>query len=123
MKRKLYLLSVVLAVLIVFNNSSYFAGHRGGNPLLLAHRGLGQTFNMEGLTNETDTAKRIYPPDHPYLENTIPSIEAAFQAGADIVELDVNLTKDEQFVVFHDWILDYRTNGIGCDPRFIRWLN
>ncbi|SCM79097.1 hypothetical protein KL86SPO_20397 [uncultured Sporomusa sp.] len=32
--------------------------------------------------------------EHPYLENTIASMEAAFQAGADIVELDVHITKD-----------------------------
>ena len=36
-----------------------------------------------------------------------------FQAGADIVELDLHITKDRQFAVFHDWKLDYRTNGTG----------
>ncbi len=68
---------------------------------------------MEGITDETCTAERIYSPEHPYLENTIPAIKAAFDAGADMVELDIHPTKDNQFVVFHDWTLDCRTNGRG----------
>ena len=104
---------LLLLAFIYFNNSSIFIRKEGGEPLLLAHRGLGQTFPMEGITGETNTAARIDPPEHPYLENTIPSMEAAFRAGADIVELDVQPTKDGEFVVFHDWVLDYRTNGKG----------
>lgn len=104
---------LLLLAFIYLNNSSLFLRQEGERPLLLAHRGLGQTFPMEGITGETNTAARIDPPEHPYLENTIPSMEAAFRAGADIVELDVQPTKDGQFAVFHDWILDYRTNGKG----------
>lgn len=81
--------------------------------MLLAHRGLGQTFSMEGITGNTNTAQRIYEPEHPYLENTIVSMEAAFEYGADIVELDIQLTKDNKFAVFHDWTLEYRTDGRG----------
>src|SRR5690606_9734583 len=51
--------------------------------------------------------------DHPFLENTIPSMEAAFEAGADLVELDIQLTKDGEFAVFHDWTLECRTEGKG----------
>ena len=100
-------------VLVYLNNSSFLAKPRDGRPFLLAHRGLAQTFSMEGITGETNTARRIYEPEHPYLENTIPSMEAAFRAGADMVELDIHPTKDGQFAVFHDWTLDYRTNGTG----------
>ena len=82
-------------------------------PFLLAHRGLAQTFPMEGITGDTCTAERIDPPEHPYLENTIASMEAAFAAGADIVEFDIHPTTDGQFAVFHDWTLDCRTNGNG----------
>ncbi len=99
---------------VYLNNTSFFVAQpEKGKPLLVAHRGLGQTFPLEGITGETNTARIIYEPEHPYLENTIPSMEAAFQAGADIVELDVHPTKDGQFAVFHDWILDYRTDGTG----------
>ena len=48
-----------------------------------------------------------------YLENTIASIEAAFAAGADIVEFDVHPTTDGHFAVFHDWTVDCRTEGHG----------
>lgn len=36
------------------------------------------------------------------LENTIESFKKAFEAGVDIVELDVHATKDGRFVVSHD---------------------
>jgi glycerophosphoryl diester phosphodiesterase len=36
------------------------------------------------------------------LENTIESFKRAFEAGVDIVELDVHVTKDGKFVVSHD---------------------
>jgi glycerophosphoryl diester phosphodiesterase len=68
---------------------------------------------MEGMTNETNTAQIINQPEHPYLENTIASMQAAFDYGADSVELDIQLTKDGEFAVFHDWQLEYRTDGKG----------
>ncbi len=40
-------------------------------------------------------------------------MQAAFDAGADIVELDIHQTADEHLVVFHDWTLDCRTEGSG----------
>lgn len=61
---------------------------------------------MEGIEGDTCTAERINKPEYPYLENTIPSMEAAFKAGADLVEFDVQPTKDNNFVIFHDWTLD-----------------
>lgn len=97
---------------IYVNNTSQFTKDER-TPLLLAHRGLGQTFPLEGIASETCTAQIIYEPEHPYLENTIPAMEAAFAAGADIVELDIHLTTDGQFAVFHDWTLDCRTDGAG----------
>lgn len=107
---------VFFALLVMFvylNNSSLFAEDRAGDQLLLAHRGLAQTFPMNDITGETCTAAIIHKPEHAYLENTLPSMEAAFQAGADIVELDIQLTKDGEFAVFHDWTLECRTNGAG----------
>ncbi|WP_036746742.1 glycerophosphodiester phosphodiesterase family protein [Paenibacillus sp. UNC451MF] len=112
-KRKVVAVLLIAAALIYVTNSSRLAAHRDGAPLLLAHRGLAQTFHMEGITNDTCTAERIYQPEYPYLENTIASMDAAFREGADIVEFDVQPTKDNRFVVFHDWTLDCRTNGTG----------
>jgi hypothetical protein len=50
--------------------------------LLLAHRGLAQTFSFRGSTCSANTARRIYKPEHPCLENTIPSM-------AELKKLDV----------------------------------
>lgn len=113
LKSRVFLIFAALLVFIYCNNSSLFTKQRDQDPLLLAHRGLGQTFSMEGIENDTCTAERIYKPEHPYLENTLPSMEAAFEAGADIVEFDVHITKDNQFAVFHDWTLDCRTDAVG----------
>lgn len=87
-------------------------------PFLLAHRGMAQTFPMEGIQGDTCTAEIIYEPEHPYLENTIPSMEVAFAAGADIVELDIQPTTDGEFAVFHDWTLECRTNGEGVTREY-----
>ena len=104
---------LLLIVFIYLNNSSIFISSDQKKPFLLAHRGVAQTFPMEGITGDTCTAEKIFKPQHTYIENTIPSMEAAFKAGADIVELDVQPTLDGEFAVFHDWTLDCRTNGTG----------
>lgn len=82
---------------------------------LVAHRGVHQAHpgREEGVTNETCTAAIIDPPVHGYIENTIPSMQAAFDAGATAVELDIHRTADDQLIVFHDWTLNCRTNGTG----------
>lgn len=46
-------------------------------------------------------------------ENTVASFEAAIAAGADIIELDVQLTADRVPVVIHDDRLDRTTKGSG----------
>lgn len=104
--KRLMILFILLVAFIYVNNSFLFSKDRETSPVLLAHRGMAQTFSMEGIENDTCTAERIYEPEHPYIENTIPSIEAAFKAGADIVEFDVQPTVDGQFAVFHDWTLE-----------------
>ena len=35
-------------------------------------------------------------------ENTMPAFEAAVRQGYNIIELDVSITKDQQFVILHD---------------------
>jgi glycerophosphoryl diester phosphodiesterase len=94
-------------------NTSMLARPPEGRITLLSHRGVHQDFPREGLTNDTCTASRIYPPTHSFIENTLPSIGAAFAAGADMVEVDIHPTTDGEFAVFHDWTLDCRTNGQG----------
>lgn len=111
--QRLALLGLALLMALWLGNSSWLYGAPGKPPLLLAHRGLAQTFPIAQLSGSEDTSKLIYPPEHPFLENTLASMAAAFEHGADIVELDVQRTADDQFAVFHDELLEYRTNGQG----------
>jgi glycerophosphoryl diester phosphodiesterase len=46
-------------------------------------------------------------------ENTRSAIRAAARAGAHMVELDVQMTRDGRLVVFHDERLERTTNGTG----------
>ena len=45
--------------------------------------------------------------------NTIYAYESSLAAGADMLELDIGVTKDDQVVVIHDTTLDRTTNGKG----------
>src|SRR6478735_11751155 len=105
-------LAVIVAAVYVWN-ASWRVAPPEGKLELIAHRGVHQTFDRSDLDNDTCTAERIDQPIHDYLENTIPSMQAAFTAGADIVELDVHPTTDGQFAVLHDWTVDCRTEGTG----------
>lgn len=93
-------------------NASWLA-RPTGQLTVLAHRGVHQPFPAEGVKNDTCTTKRIEPPTHAFLENTLPSIREAFALGADVVEIDIHPTTDGEFAVFHDWTLDCRTDGHG----------
>src|SRR5690606_7213976 len=115
MKRRtrfLLLLAGAIAAFCFLNNTNLLS-NREGSPVLLAHRGIAQRYDLAGVAGDTCTATRILPPRHRYLENTIASMKASFDAGADIVEIDVHPTTDGQFAVFHDWTLECRTNGQG----------
>ena len=56
-------------------------------------------------------AHRGYSSQYP--ENTVSAIRAAVEAGADMVEIDVQLTKDNAIVVMHDKSVYRTTNGSG----------
>jgi glycerophosphoryl diester phosphodiesterase len=103
--------ALIAAALFVLNTS--LLARPSGELTLLAHRGVAQAYSREGLTDETCTAAQILPPTHAFLENTLPSMRAAFDAGATMVEIDIHPTTDGEFVVFHDWTIDCRTNGQG----------
>lgn len=115
MKKRRKMLLSVIGVLLIFmwvNNTSLFI-EPSGKTKFIAHRGLAQNFDISKVEWNTNTAAVIYEPEYPYLENTIASMQAAFEYGADTVELDIQLTKDRQFACFHDYNLEYRTNGSG----------
>jgi len=51
-------------------------------------------------------------------ENTIDSILKALEFGVDGIEIDVHKCKSGELVVFHDFILERLTNGIGEISNF-----
>ncbi len=63
----------------------------GGQPRVIAHRGF------------SDRAP----------ENTLAAFRQALEVGADMIELDVHLSKDGEIVVIHDADLSRTTNGKG----------
>src|SRR5437016_1521532 len=60
-------------------------------PLVIAHRGAS-----------------AYEP-----ENTLRAFALAIEQGAQMIELDLHATRDEQVVVIHDFTLDHTTNLTG----------
>jgi glycerophosphoryl diester phosphodiesterase len=65
-------------------------------PLIIAHRG--------------DSAHRP--------ENTLASFQSALEVGAEILEMDVQLTRDGHVVVIHDPTVDRTTSGQGAVAGF-----
>jgi glycerophosphoryl diester phosphodiesterase len=74
------------------------------NPLLTAHRGIGDSATIP--------------------ENTIPAFEYAAEQGADIVEFDVQLSADGEMVVIHDETLSRTTDCTGyVKDRTLAYIN
>ncbi len=113
MFRKILIGLAVFVAAVYLWNASWLAPAQTGETRLIAHRGQHQNFDRTGLTNDSCTATMIREPIVEEIENTLPSMRAAFAAGADLVELDVHPTTDGRFAVFHDWTLDCRTEGTG----------
>lgn len=64
---------------------------RGGRPLAIGHRG----------------AAGVAP------ENTLPALRHAVEVGADAVEFDLQVTRDDRLVLLHDPTVDRTTDGSG----------
>ncbi len=69
---------------------------RAERPLVIAHRGF------------SDAAP----------ENSMAAFRRAIDAGVDMIELDVRLSADDEFVVFHDKRLERTSAGRGLVMRF-----
>lgn len=46
-------------------------------------------------------------------ENTLDAYRRAIELGIDMIECDVNLTRDGELVMIHDWTVDRTTDGTG----------
>ena len=107
-KNKKIFIIAIFFILLWLNNTSLFSKKDNTEYKFLAHRGLAQVFDESKTDWNSNTAAMINEPTHDYIENTIPSMQAAFDLGASAVELDIKLSKDGQLAVFHDSTLLYR---------------
>ena len=84
-KRKKLAATTSVIMIIIFGHMGYqmFSTEINKNVLIIAHRG----YSEMGV------------------ENSLEALEGAKKAGADYVELDIQLTKDNKFVVMHDFNL------------------
>lgn len=63
---------------------------------------------MNTFVNYAHRGASAYAP-----ENTMAAFKKAFQIGANGIELDLQKTKDEKIVIFHDDKIDEKSNGTG----------
>jgi len=93
---KIFFLSVILIFCIALGYLLFYEPKYSGEilyeeTLLFGHRGFGYSAP----------------------ENSLDSIQKAVEFGLDGIEIDVQLTKDNELIVFHDSFLDRLTNGTG----------
>ena len=112
-----FLCVVLLVLFIYFNNTSRFTDPVSTVPSIFAHRGMGQRYDIP-IESSTCIAVHMLKPEHEFLENTIPSMQAAFDRGADVVEFDIQRTRERRFAVFHDRRLDCRTDRNGLTREY-----
>jgi len=75
------------------------------NPLLIAHRG-GPDYNTYEFAKEKPLEYEIW-------ESTKSAYIRAFNKGAKAIEMDIQLTKDNEIIILHDDTLDRTTNSTG----------
>jgi glycerophosphoryl diester phosphodiesterase len=90
-------ITAALLTIPIFRPAVAAADCIDGRPINVGHRGAGNS-----------------SPTNPFPENTIPSLLAAGEQGATMVELDVQLSADGVPVLMHDATVDATTNGTGC---------
>lgn len=86
------------AILHLYNRDMFAKKHLPGEVQVIAHRG----------------ASGLAP------ENTLVAVQKALELKADIIEVDVHLSKDGKLVVIHDTSLDRTTSGTG-EVQDVEW--
>ena len=87
----LIILSALAGVVYIYTQDFFRTPTPPERPLIIAHRG----------------ASGIAP------ENTLVAVREALKAEADIIEIDVHLTRDNEVLVIHDDRVDRTTEGKG----------
>lgn len=99
MKKMIWIL-IILLVPILYVATAFV-------PSFLAERG----YLRDELGNFTVVGHRGGASLGP--ENTLTCIERGIEAGAEMIEIDIHLTKDGQLIVCHDQTVDRTTDGRG----------
>ncbi|MEY8760481.1 glycerophosphodiester phosphodiesterase family protein [Chryseobacterium tongliaoense] len=82
--------------------------------LLIAQSGFAQTnYFKQGIPENKILVVAHRGDWRNYPENSVKAIESAIKMGVDIVEIDLQKTKDGQLIVMHDKKLDRTTTGKG----------
>lgn len=82
--------------------------------IVLAHRGMHTNWDKASYDRATGCeASHIYQPTHEYIESIVASIEAAFSAGANMVEIDIRPSADSVLMLNHEEDLECKTDGHG----------
>lgn len=91
-----------------------FSGFDARGAELVAFHGLNQSMRSDAKPNPRDcTAPLVNFENHRFIENTLTSLEVAFDLGADMGHFNIRRTADRQLVAFHDDDLSCRTDGVG----------
>src|SRR5438093_13144278 len=91
-------IAVLLVLFIYFNNTSRIEVRSSAGPVIFPHRGVGQRYDIP-IESNACTAGPLLPPANGYLENTIPSMRAAVDPRADVIEFHIHPAHDGQFQV------------------------
>jgi len=116
--KRLFILSLLIGIGLWVGNTSLVVSELDTHETrVISHRGIHHIYAGADRSVDSCHATPVEPIKHGFIENTLPSMREAIRLGADVVEIDVHLTQDDVFAVFHDWTVDCRTDGTGITHR------
>jgi glycerophosphoryl diester phosphodiesterase len=125
------LVFIALYITIHLRNYNYtfltsVTDSRSVKPVIFHYDNTNNLF-IDGLADFTYVAHRGAPMAANKPENSLPAFKASNKLGFKIIETDLQLTKDGQWVILHDYTLERTSTGIGTvkskSLKHIRKLN
>ncbi len=111
MKKSMVILAVMQTVMLTVSSLRPAAASLREPPTILASADVRSEWREERVGNWVNIAHRGASGYAP--ENTMASFQKAFEMGADMLELDVQLSRDGHVVVIHDSDVERTSNGQG----------
>lgn len=108
---------IVLSAALPLNNSSYTflssaEGYDASKPVVFHFDSFSRNF-IDSLSAYSYAAHRGAPLISAEPENSMPAFKASKKLGFKVMETDLQLTKDGQWVIMHDYSLDRTSTGTG----------